>query len=224
MLVLAIREARSGDSEAAALTTLVAQLRDANQHLVLAAIRAQVLQEEAEGRNRRQNEFLAMLAHELRNPLAPISAAAQLLKFPGVDERRVQHASEIISRQVRHMTELVDDLLDMSRVTRGLVTLVKKDLDLKRVVACAVEQARPSIDMRRHVLRQQISGEAVFVHGDQTRLIQVIVNLLTNAAKYTPQGGGIVLGYAARRRDCTWRVGAWQRGAAVRAGQRQRHR
>ncbi len=192
-LVEAIRDARSGDGEAAALTTLVSQLRDANQHLVLAAIRAQVLQEEAEARNRQQNEFLAMLAHELRNPLAPISAAAQLLKMPGADERRVQQASDVISRQVKHMTELVDDLLDVSRVTRGLVTLTKKSLDLKRVVTSAVEQARPSIEARRHVLRQRMSGESAFVHGDQTRLIQVIVNLLTNAAKYTPQGGEIVI-------------------------------
>lgn len=192
-LVDAIRDARSGESEIAALTQLVAQLRDANQHLVLAAIRAQVLHEEAEGRNRQQNEFLAMLAHELRNPLAPISAAAQLLKIAGADERRVQQASAVISRQVTHMTELVDDLLDVSRVTRGLVTLSKKSLDLKRVVASAVEQARPSIDARRHVLHLRLSGESAMVHGDQTRLIQVIVNLLTNAAKYTPQGGEIVI-------------------------------
>ena len=195
-LVGAIRDERSGDGETAALTALVAQLRDANQHLVLAAIRAQVLQEEAEARNRQQNEFLAMLAHELRNPLAPISAAAQLLKLPRLDEQRVQQASDVISRQVKHMTELVDDLLDVSRVTRGLVTLSKKTLDLKRVVASAVEQARPSIEARRHVLRLRMSAEAAFVHGDQTRLVQVIVNLLTNAAKYTPQGGEIVLDLA----------------------------
>ena len=192
-LVGAIRDERSGEGEVTALTTLVAQLRDANQHLVQAAIRAQVLHEQAEGRNRQQNEFLAMLAHELRNPLAPISAAAQLLKLPGADERRVQHASDVISRQVKHMTELVDDLLDVSRVTRGLVTLTKKTLDLKCVVASAVEQARPSIEARRHVLCQHLPAEAAFVHGDQTRLIQVIVNLLTNAAKYTPQGGEIML-------------------------------
>ena len=192
-LVIAVRDDGSGDSEVAALTTLVSQLRDANQNLVLAAIRAQVLQEEAEGRNNRQNEFLAMLAHELRNPLAPISAAAALLKLPGADERRVRHASEVIGRQVKHMTELVDDLLDVSRVTRGLVTLVKKNVDLRVVVASAVEQARPSIEARRHLLRLNMGAENATVSGDQTRLIQVIVNLLTNAAKYTPHGGQIVL-------------------------------
>lgn len=190
-LVGAARSGQSVECQAAALTTLVSQLRDANQNLVQVAVRAQVLQEEAEARNRQQNEFLAMLAHELRNPLAPISAAAQLLKLPGVDARRIVHSSDVISRQVKHMTELVDDLLDVSRVTRGLVTLTKKNLDLKRVVASAVEQARPSIEARRHALSLSLGGENASVHADQTRLIQVIVNLLTNAAKYTPQGGQI---------------------------------
>ncbi len=192
-LVAAIRADRSGAGEVAALTTLVSQLRDANEHLVQAAVRAQVKQEEAEARNRQQNEFLAMLAHELRNPLAPISAAAQLLKLPGADERRVQQSSDVIGRQVKHMTELVDDLLDVSRVTRGLVTLTRRSLDLKRVVGSAVEQARPSIQARNHTLNLRLCPESAFVHADQTRLVQVIVNLLTNAAKYTPQGGEIVL-------------------------------
>jgi signal transduction histidine kinase/ActR/RegA family two-component response regulator len=192
-LVTAIREERSGASEAAALTTLVSQLRDANEHLVQAAVRAQVLQEEAEARNRQQNEFLAMLAHELRNPLAPISAAAQLLKLPGADQRRVQQSSDVIARQVKHMTELVDDLLDVSRVTRGLVTLTRRSLDIKRVVGSAVEQARPSIEARHHALHLRMCADNALVHADQTRLVQVIVNLLTNAAKYTPQGGEIVL-------------------------------
>ena len=192
-LVAAIREERSGASEVAALTTLVSQLRAANEHLVQAAVRAQVRQEEAEAQNRRQNEFLAMLAHELRNPLAPISAAAQLLKLPGADERRVRHSSDVITRQVKHMTELVDDLLDVSRVTRGLVTLSKRGLDLKHVVSSAVEQARPAIEARKHALSLDLCAEDAFVLADQTRLIQVIVNLLTNAAKYTPQCGQIDL-------------------------------
>ena len=151
-LVGAVRGECSGEREVAALTTLVSQRRDANGHLVQAAVRAQVKQEEAEARNRQQNEFLAMLAHELRNPLAPISAAAQLLRFPGTDERRVQQSSDVIARQVKHMTELVDDLLDVSRVTRGLVTLTTRPLDLKREVSSAVEQARPCIESRRHAL------------------------------------------------------------------------
>jgi PAS domain S-box-containing protein len=143
--------------------------------------------------NRRKDEFLAMLAHELRNPLAPIATAAELLRLSAQDEKRVRHASEIISRQVRHMTELVDDLLDVSRVTRGLIHLERQALDLKSVVASAIEQARPLIEARRHKLSLCMDGAHVHVHGDRTRLIQVVVNLLANAAKYTPPGGEIAL-------------------------------
>ena len=141
---------------------------------------------------RRKDEFLAMLAHELRNPLAPISNAAQLLGMPGLDERRLRQSSEIIARQVRHMTELVDDLLDVSRVTRGLVQLDRALVDIGAVVAGAAEQARPLIEARRHTLElQQDAGG--WVDGDRTRLVQVVSNLLNNAAKYTPQGGRIAL-------------------------------
>jgi len=141
---------------------------------------------------RRKDEFLAMLAHELRNPLAPISNAAQLLGMPGLDERRLRQAGEIIARQVRHMTELVDDLLDVSRVTRGLVQLDRARVDIGVVVAGAVEQARPLIEARRHAFALHMDG-AGWVDGDRTRLVQVLSNLLNNAAKYTPQGGRIAL-------------------------------
>ncbi|MDQ2989504.1 MAG: PAS domain-containing protein [Pseudomonadota bacterium] len=141
----------------------------------------------------RKDEFLAMLAHELRNPLAPISSAAQLLKLQKGDDKRVQQASDIIVRQVRHLTDLVDDLLDVSRVTRGLVALDKVTLDLKSVVHSAVEQARPLIEARRHELVLRIASARTCVSGDKTRLVQVIANLLNNAAKYTPQGGEITL-------------------------------
>jgi len=141
---------------------------------------------------RRKDEFLAMLAHELRNPLAPISNAAQLLGMPGLDARRLRQSSEIIGRQVRHMTELVDDLLDVSRVTRGLVQLERGLVDVGAVVAGAVEQARPLIEARRHTLELQLDAGG-WVDGDRTRLVQVLSNLLNNAAKYTPQGGRIAL-------------------------------
>ena len=141
---------------------------------------------------RRKDEFLAMLAHELRNPLAPISNAAQLLGMPGLDERRLRQSSEIIARQVRHMTELVDDLLDVSRVTRGLVELDRALVDVGAVVAGAVEQARPLVEARRHSLELQLDAGG-WVDGDRTRLVQVVSNLLNNAAKYTPQGGRIAL-------------------------------
>jgi CheY-like chemotaxis protein len=116
-----------------------------------------------------------------------------LLDLAGHDEKRVRQSSQIISRQVRHMTELVDDLLDVSRVTRGLVTLERERLDLKSVVAGAVEQARPLIEARRHVLQTRMAAGQAHAHADRTRMVQVIANLLNNAAKYTPQGGEILI-------------------------------
>ncbi|MGV3742740.1 MAG: PAS domain-containing protein, partial [Burkholderiaceae bacterium] len=143
--------------------------------------------------DRRKDEFLAMLAHELRNPLAPISAAAELMEIAVLDEKRIKETSQIISRQVRHMRDLVDDLLDVSRVTRGLVTLEKNELDIKRIVSDAVEQVRPLIESKRHHLTMELARESAHVIGDQKRLVQVITNLLNNAAKYTPEGGNIHL-------------------------------
>jgi len=143
--------------------------------------------------DRRKDEFLAMLAHELRNPLAPIGAAADLLRLVQLDHARVKQTSEIVSRQVSHMTGLIDDLMDVSRVTRGLVKLEKARLDAKRIVADAIEQARPLIESRRHRLSVQTPPESAVVIGDQKRLIQTLANLLNNAAKYTPEGGDITL-------------------------------
>jgi PAS domain S-box-containing protein len=139
----------------------------------------------------KKDEFLAMLAHELRNPLAPIKAAAHLLKLGSGDNPRLGQAAGIIERQVRHMTELVNDLLDVSRVTRGLVEIEKRPLDMKSVVSSAVEQVKPLIEARAHALHVHVGAEHAAVCGDHTRLVQVLVNLLTNAAKYTPQCGRI---------------------------------
>jgi CheY-like chemotaxis protein len=139
----------------------------------------------------KKDEFLAMLAHELRNPLAPIKAAADLLKLAGPDPRRLGQATDIIDRQVRHMTELVDDLLDVSRVTRGLVEIEKRPVHVKSVVSGAVEQIRPLVEARAHALHVHVGATRASVCGDHTRLVQVLVNLLGNAAKYTPHGGSI---------------------------------
>jgi len=146
--------------------------------------------------NRRKDDFLAMLAHELRNPLAPISTAAHLLKAAPSDPARVERFAEIIERQVRHMTELVDDLLDVSRVTRGLVELESKPVDMKAVLANAIEQVRPLIEARGHRLTTRTAAGDVYVLGDRTRLIQVVSNLLNNAAKYTPPNGALSLSMA----------------------------
>ncbi|WP_187770682.1 PAS domain-containing protein [Cognatilysobacter lacus] len=162
--------------------------------------------------DRRKDEFLAMLAHELRNPLAPISTASQLLMMSS-DPSRVRAAGEVIGRQVRHMTELVDDLLDVSRVTRGLVQLDLETLDLKTVVASAIEQARSLIDMRRHALRTRLPSGPLWMRGDRTRLTQIVSNLLNNAAKYTPEGGELALD--AGHADGAVHLSVWDNGQGI---------
>jgi PAS domain S-box-containing protein len=144
--------------------------------------------------HRRKDEFLAMLAHELRNPIAPISMAAQLLMGAPGDEARVRQVSQVIARQVGHMVSLVDDLLDVSRVTRGLVALDQRALDLNLLLPDAVEQVRPLLDARRHTLLVEPAPEPACICADRLRMVQIAANLLTNAAKYTPEGGRIALG------------------------------
>jgi signal transduction histidine kinase/CheY-like chemotaxis protein len=142
--------------------------------------------------NERKNEFLAMLAHELRNPLAPISTAAELLRTVyTADAGQVRCASEVISRQVNHMVHLVNDLLDVSRVTQGLIEIKHEKLDLCQVAADALEQIQPLLEMKRHRLVIDMPGKKVNVLGDHKRLVQVLVNLLNNAAKYTSDGGSL---------------------------------
>lgn len=143
--------------------------------------------------NKRKDEFLAMLAHELRNPLAPISTAAEILKIVPHHDAKISRASEIIGRQVRHLIALVDDLLDVSRVTRGLVNLNKESVDLLAILDSAVEQAKPLLDARHHAYVIRAKAGDFLVVGDRNRLVQVIVNLLNNAAKYTPERGNILL-------------------------------
>ncbi|BDT60045.1 hypothetical protein MasN3_35390 [Massilia varians] len=153
--------------------------------------------------DRRKDEFLAMLAHELRNPIAPISAAAALLQRMKPDEALVRRTSEIIARQVGHMTGLIDDLLDVSRVTRGLVELERVPVDLRTVLQDAVEQVMPQIEARRHALALAPPSGPVVVMGDKKRLVQVVANLLNNAAKYTPEGGHLALhAHAANAQAC----------------------
>jgi hypothetical protein len=142
---------------------------------------------------RRKDDFLAMLAHELRNPLAPISAAAELMEMVQFDKERIKQTSKVISRQVRHMMALVDDLLDVSRVTRGLVTIDKQPQDLKLIVANALEQVMPLLETKRHRLTMALASDTAIVLGDEKRLVQVLTNLLNNSVRYTPEGGDIHL-------------------------------
>jgi PAS domain S-box-containing protein len=141
----------------------------------------------------RKDEFLAMLAHELRNPLAPIRTAAELLKVARPDDERVFKTSQIIARQVSHMTSLVDDLLDVSRVTRGLVRIEPAPVDMNAILPEAAEQTAPAFRAKAHELQLRAAAGAAMVMGDRKRLVQVISNLLNNAAKYTPAHGRVTV-------------------------------
>jgi len=166
----------------------IGQLRTALQSLVgqLQANEAS-LQQTA----RRKDEFLATLAHEFRNPLAPIAAAADLLRIGRADGAQQRRLGEIITRQTHHMTGLIDGLMDVSRVTRGEVKLNRHDVDLRDVVAEAMEQTAPLIAAKRHRVDTRLALGPLMVMGDKKRLVQVLANLLHNAAKYTPDGGSI---------------------------------
>ncbi len=152
--------------------------------------RAEALLKEAD---RRKDEFLAMLAHELRNPLAPIRNAVHILQLRMPDDESLRQPLDVIDRQARQLAGLVDDLLDVSRITRGQIILRKQTLELAEVAAQAVETSRPLLEARRHHFDIHLPDEPIFVEADPTRLAQVILNLLNNAAKYTEEGGYICL-------------------------------
>jgi PAS domain S-box-containing protein len=141
--------------------------------------------------DRRKDVFLAVLSHELRNPLAPIRNAASLLGKPNLDTHILQRSHQIIRRQVEHMAALLDDLLDISRITRGVFTLKKQNVDLLGLLSEAVDSARPQIERKQHRLRTEWPQESVQIEADPVRTVQIINNLLTNAAKYTDPGGEI---------------------------------
>jgi PAS domain S-box-containing protein len=141
--------------------------------------------------DRRKDIFLATLSHELRNPLAPIRHAAQLLRNTPAGSKDAVRAQEIIERQSQHLSRLLDDLLDVSRITRGSVELRKTVVPLSSVIDTALEAVRPLIEARHHAMQLDVAPPAIYVEGDAVRLSQVLANLLTNAAKYTPPGGRI---------------------------------
>jgi PAS domain S-box-containing protein len=143
--------------------------------------------------DRRRDDFLAMLAHELRNPLAPLRNAVQVMRLKGTDDPEVHWARDVVERQVQQLTRLVDDLLDVARISRGKINLLLEPVDLAASVARAVEISRPLIDARKHQLEISLPQQIVRVAGDSTRLVQVLSNLLNNAAKYTEEGGRIDL-------------------------------
>ncbi|MCE9604353.1 MAG: response regulator [Planctomycetia bacterium] len=141
--------------------------------------------------DRRKDEFLATLAHELRNPLAPIRNSLHLLRLSGDLSPALTQVRDIMERQVNHMVRLIDDLLDVSRISRGKIELRKESVELATIVATAVEANRPLIEAARHQLALALPPEPIFLDADPVRLAQIIGNLLNNAAKYTPPGGQI---------------------------------
>src|SRR6185295_14696152 len=143
--------------------------------------------------DRRKTEFLAMLAHELRNPLAPIHNAIEILQRSGGDEQAVTLATDVLERQAAHMVHLVDQLLDVSRISRGRIDLRKEPIDLAALVRQAVESARPSCERMHQELTVRLPPEPTLLNADPDRLTQVVGNLLNNACKFTASGGRIQL-------------------------------
>ena len=207
------REPTEADAARIERERLLVQMREANERLIMSTLRADELTAElranevtlrasehsARESNRAKDDFLAMLGHELRNPLAPILIALDLIAMQGPDAHEREHA--IIERQVNHLVHLVDDLYDTSRIKNGKMALQCETIELAEVVSRAVEMAGPLINTHGHVLSVDVQRRGLAVHGDVIRLAQVVGNLLTNAAKFTPGGGAIVV--TGERRDTT---------------------
>jgi signal transduction histidine kinase len=163
-------------------------------------IERQRTEEQLRTADRRKDEFLATLGHELRNPLAPILNALEIFKLSGAfEDARTAPACAVMERQVHHLNRLVCDLLEVSRITRGIIEVKKEPLDLTAIVKAAVETSRPVLDSLRHEIRFELEPDQICVTGDPVRLTQVLANLLNNAAKYTNQGGVITI--ASRREN-----------------------
>ena len=175
------------DSANAEMMSTNEQLHCANEELQARLVELR----DAVEAGRHKDDFLAMLAHELRNPLAPILSAMQVIRRHPDNSDVVQRAREIVERQVRHQAQLLDDLLDVSRITRGLIKLRKGSVDARSAVAAAVEATRPVIDARSHTLAVMLPDTPLRLEADPTRLTQMLTNLLDNAAKYTNPGGHI---------------------------------
>jgi signal transduction histidine kinase/ActR/RegA family two-component response regulator len=194
---LQIERAEAAEArEAAARASTLAQALDVAR-AASAELNLQLRRE-----HERKDEFLAMLAHELRNPLSPLVNSIEILRRgPAAAEQGVTRQLDLMSRQLRQLTRLVDDLLDVSRVSRGMIDLRRERLALNDVLADAADAARPLIESRSHLLQRNTAGAiGVYVNGDRVRLTQVFVNLLANAAKYTDPGGRISISVVSDQR------------------------
>jgi signal transduction histidine kinase len=185
-----------------------AALRMAREDLLRLQQAEQALRET----DRRKDEFLAMLGHELRNPLAPMLTALELMKLRGAAET-FRKETEVLERQVRHLVGLVDDLLDVSRITRGKIELRCQKVEIAEIVARALEMASPLLEQRKHSVTVDIPPEGLAVNGDPTRLAQIVSNLLTNAAKYTDPGGSVTV--CASTDGATVKLGVRDSGAGI---------
>jgi signal transduction histidine kinase len=169
------------------------RVRERTAELEASTAQLRSSEEELRAADRHKDEFLALLAHELRNPVAPIRNAAQILMLRGASDPELLWNVQVIDRQVRHLTRLIDDLLDLSRISRGRLELRRSRVTLTEVIDSALESSRPSIERHGHVLATELPTRAVHLDADLVRLSQVFMNLLNNSAKYTPDGGRIEL-------------------------------
>ncbi|ROZ79362.1 sensor histidine kinase KdpD [Ramlibacter sp. WS9] len=183
----------SGELGQAVYQVRVDDLRDANEQLVIAALSWQELEADAKQAHSKQIKFLAMAAHELRNPLLPLRLAAQMLTSSNADQQVLTRLQATINGQVSHMARLIGDLLDGSRISTGKFRLERAAIDLSGVLELSIETCQPAMDARRHHFRRVGSLGPLIINGDRVRLVQVFTNLLENAAKYTPEDGKIVL-------------------------------
>jgi signal transduction histidine kinase/ActR/RegA family two-component response regulator len=193
-LLIAQQNLQIERAEAAGARDAAARARDLAQALDSARSSAAELNMELRREHERKDEFLAMLAHELRNPLSPLANSIEILRRSAPPEDTLTARQlEVMARQVHQLTRVVDDLLDVARVSRGLIDLRRERLALEDVIDDAIEAVRPLVEARSHTLLRLTERTAVQVSGDRVRLTQVLVNLLTNAAKYTQEGGRITL-------------------------------
>ena len=181
-------------AEAAEAREAASQARTLAQALDTARAASAELNLELRREHERKDEFLAMLAHELRNPLSPLVNSIEILRRgPGGREQQMARQLDVMGRQLKQLTRLVDDLLDVSRVSRGLIELRRERVPLEEILADAVEAVRPLLEARAHVFQRLAQAGDIYLNGDRVRLTQVFVNLLVNAAKYTEPGGRIAL-------------------------------
>jgi PAS domain S-box-containing protein len=187
-------------------------LETLSQYVTAAYDRLRLIQQLQEA-DRRKDEFLATLAHELRNPLAPLRNGLQLIRLAADDPETVERSRGVMERQLAQLVRLVDDLMDISRITRGKIELRRERIDIGRVIERAVETARPLVEAKAHILTLDMPDAALSVDGDPTRLAQVISNLLHNAARYTERGGRITV--AVRRQAGEVTISVLDTGAGI---------